>query len=127
DAAVRRKQRTTGDTRSDTAATPKILLLRQGKNPSPTTPGPTPSPPLLLLVDSGIIQTASLLNPQSSIDAISQNIRIAGLLADASVALLIYLYLRRKTTGPLTPLISASLFLTLPALSISPLYFFHLA
>src|SRR5213079_2728458 len=69
--------------------------------------------------------TASLFNPQSSIDAISQNIRIAGLLADASVALLIYLYLRRKTTSTLTPLISASLFLTLPALSISPLYFFH--
>src|SRR5437867_6548975 len=104
---------------------PKSLILLQGGTPSAVTPGATPCPPLLLLVDSGIIRTAGLFNPQSSIDAISQNIRIAGLLADTSVALLIYLYLRRKTTGPLTPLISASLFLTLPALSISPLYFFH--
>jgi len=104
---------------------PKSLMLLQGENPYSVDPWASPYPPLLLLVDSGIIRTASLFNPQSSIEAISQNIRIAGLLADASVALLIYLYLRRKTTGPLTPLISASLFLTLPALSISPLYFFH--
>src|SRR5207244_13587539 len=72
-----------------------------------------------------LFRSASLLNPQSSIDTTSQNIRTAGLLANATVAILIYRYLRRKTASPLTPLISAGLFLTLPALSISPLYFFH--
>ena len=104
---------------------PKSLMLLQGQNPYSVNRWASPYPPLLLLVDSGIIQTASLLNPQSSIDAISQNIRTAGLLANATVAILIYRYLRRKTASPLTPLISAGLFLTLPALSISPLYFFH--
>src|SRR2546422_1043126 len=104
---------------------PKSLMLLQRQNPYSVNRWASPYPPLLLLVDSGIIQTASLLNPQSSIDAISQNIRTAGLLANATVAILIYRYLRRKTASPLTPLISAGLFLTLPALSISPLYFFH--
>ena len=104
---------------------PKSLMLLQVQNPYSVNRWASPYPPLLLLVDSGIIQTASLLNPQSSIDAISQNIRTAGLLANATVAILIYRYLRRKTASPLTPLISAGLFLTLPALSISPLYFFH--
>src|SRR5437870_2715522 len=104
---------------------PKSLMLLQGENPYSVNPWASPYPPLLLLVDSGIIRLASLFNPQSSIDAISRNIRTAGLLADATVALLIYLYLRRKTASPLTPLISAGPFLTLPALSISPLDFFH--
>ncbi len=104
---------------------PKSLMLLQGENPYSVNPWASPYPPLLLLVDSGIIRTASLFNPQSSVDAISQNIRIAGLVADATVAIIIYICLRRKTTHPLTPLISTSLFLTLPALSISPLYFFH--
>src|SRR5437762_6217548 len=71
---------------------PKSLMLLQGENPYSVDPWASPYPPLLLLVDSGIIQTASLFNPQSSIDAISQNIRVAGLFADATVAILIYLY-----------------------------------
>ncbi len=104
---------------------PKSLMLLQGQDPYSVNPWASPYPPLLLLVDSGIIRTVSLFNPQYSVDIISQNIRIAGLLADATVAFLVYDHLRRKTTSPLTPLISASLFLTLPALSISPLYFFH--
>src|SRR6266702_1002604 len=104
---------------------PKSLMLLQGQDPYSVNPWASPYPPLLLLVDSGIIRTASLFNPQYSVDIISQNIRIVGLLADATVALLVYNHLRRKTTSPLTPLISAGLFLTLPALSISPLYFFH--
>src|SRR6266705_5243756 len=104
---------------------PKSLMLLQGQDPYSVNPWASPYPPLLLLVDSGIIRTASLFNPQSSVDAISQNIRIAGLVADATVALIIYICLSRKTTSQLTPLISARPFLTIPALSISPLYFFH--
>src|SRR5437762_8145608 len=62
---------------------PKSLMLLQGENPYSVNPWASPYPPLLLLVDSGIIRTVSLFNPQSSIEAISQNIRIAGLFADA--------------------------------------------
>lgn len=104
---------------------PKSLMLLHGQNPYSTQPWASPYPPLLLLVDSGIIQLTRLFTTQSSIDLISQNLRIAGLLANTLVAFVIYLYLRRQTQNPLTPLVSAGLFLTLPALSISPLYFFH--
>src|SRR5207247_257266 len=93
---------------------PKSLMLLQGENPYSVDPWASPYPPLLLLVDSRIIQTASLFNPQSSIDAISQNIRVARLLADASVAILISLYLRPKPTSTLATLTSSSLFLTPP-------------
>jgi hypothetical protein len=48
-----------------------------------------------------------------------------GLFADASVALLIYLAIRPRTGNALQALIPASLFLTIPAMSTSPLYFFH--
>ena len=104
---------------------PKSLMILQGQNPYSTEPWASPYPPLLLLVDSAIIRLTSLITSQYSIDSISQNIRVVGLLADAIVAILVYQYLRGKTGNPLTPLISAGLFLTLPALSISPLYFFH--
>src|SRR6266566_10059695 len=83
---------------------PKSLMLLQGQDPYSVNPWASPYPPLLLLVDAGIIRLASLFNPQSSIDAISQSIRTAGLLADATVALLIYIYLRGKTRHHLTPL-----------------------
>src|SRR6266516_4692148 len=104
---------------------PKSLMLLNGQNPYSVQPWASPYPPLLLLIDSAIIRFTSLFTLQSSTDAISQNIRIIGLVADATVAILIYHYLRGKTADPLPPLLSASLFLTLPALSISPLYFFH--
>src|SRR5213083_2285680 len=45
---------------------PKSLMLLQGENPYSVNPWASPYPPLLLLVDSGIIRTASLFNPQST-------------------------------------------------------------
>ena len=42
---------------------PKSLMLLQGENPYSVNPWASPYPPLLLLVDSGIIRTASLFNP----------------------------------------------------------------
>src|SRR5207249_3000398 len=61
-------QLTNGASTPVSADTPKSLILLQGETPSPATRGATPYPPLLLLVDSGIIRTAGLFNPQSSID-----------------------------------------------------------
>src|SRR5205823_6254769 len=58
-------------------------------------------------------------------ELISQQIRLLGLFADAAVALIIYLSLRSRTSDALQALIPASLFLALPAISTSPLYFFH--
>jgi hypothetical protein len=104
---------------------PKTLMVLHGLNPYSVQPWASPYPPLLLLVDSGIVRLTGLFTPESSISIISQNIRIAGLFADAAVGTLIYLYLRKIARNPLTPLVSAGLFLTLPALTVSPLYFFH--
>ena len=104
---------------------PKSLMLLHGQNPYSTQPWASPYPPLLLIVDSAIIQLTGLFTTQSSVDLISQNLRIVGLFANTLVAFTIYLHLHRQTHNPLSPLVSAGLFLTLPALSISPLYFFH--
>src|SRR5690348_1456809 len=104
---------------------PKSLMLLHGQNPYSVAPWASPYPPLLLLVDSTIIRLAGLVGAQSSVNTISQSLRIAGLFASAAVATLIYLYVRKTTSNLITPLVSATIFLTLPALSISPLYFFH--
>ena len=104
---------------------PKSLMLLRGQDPYAVQPWASPYPPLLLLVDSGIIKISSIITNQSSVDLVSQDIRVAGLLADAIVGIIIYLNLRRRTSNPLVPLFSAGLFLILPALSISSLYFFH--
>src|SRR5712692_7266523 len=104
---------------------PKSLILLNGQNPYSTQPWASPYPPLLLLTVSGIIRLTSLFATQSSLDLISQQLRLIGLFADATVALLIYLAIRTRTCNALDALIPASLFLTIPAMSTSPLYFFH--
>ncbi len=104
---------------------PKSLMLLNGQNPYSTQPWASPYPPLLLLTVSGIIRFTGLFAAQSSLDLISQQLRLVGLFADAAVALVIYLAIRAKTSNALEALIPASLFLTIPAMSTSPLYFFH--
>jgi len=74
---------------------------------------------------SGIIRFSGLFAAQSSPDLISQQLRFTGLFADVAVALVIYFAIRIRTSNPLQALIPASLFLTIPAMSTSPLYFFH--
>ena len=104
---------------------PKSLMLLDGQNPYATQPWASPYPPLLLLTVSGIIRLTGLFATQSSLDLISQQVRLAGLFADAAVSLVIYLAIRSRTSNPLQALIPATLFLTIPAMSTSPLYFFH--
>jgi hypothetical protein len=104
---------------------PKSLTLLNGQNPYSTQPWASPYPPLLLLTVSGIIRFTSLFAAQNSLDLISQQLRLAGLVADAAVALIIYLAIRATTGNALKALIPASLFLTIPAMSTSTLYFFH--
>src|SRR5260370_9234907 len=104
---------------------PKSLMLLSGQNPYSTQAWASPYPPLLLLTVSGVIRLVGLFAVQSSLDVISQQLRLVGLFADASVALLIYLAIRTRTCNALQALIPASLFLTIPAMSTSPLYFFH--
>jgi hypothetical protein len=104
---------------------PKSLMLLSGQNPYSTQPWASPYPPLLLLTVSGIIRFTGLFAVQSSLDLISQQLRLVGLLANVLVALIIYFAIRARSINPLESLVPASLFLTIPAMSTSPLYFFH--
>src|SRR5438309_1622979 len=118
-------QQSNGGSDLVSADIPKSLMLLNGQNPYSTQPWASPYPPLLLLTVSGIVRLTSLFASQSSLDLISQQIRFIGLFADAAVALIIYLTIRTRTNNSLQALIPASLFLSLPAVSSSPLYFFH--
>ena len=118
-------QQSNGGSDLVSADIPKSLMLLNGQNPYSTQPWASPYPPLLLLTVSGIIRVTSFFASQSSLNLISQQIRLAGLFADAAVAVIIYFAIRARTNNPLQALIPASLFLTLPAISTSPLYFFH--
>ena len=118
-------QQSNGGTDLVSADIPKSIMLLNGQNPYSTEPWASPYPPLLLLTLSGIIRFTSLFTYQSSLDLISQQVRLLGLFADAAVALIIYLSIRSRTSDALQALIPASLFLALPAISSSPLFFFH--
>ncbi len=89
-------QQSNGGTDLVSADIPKSLMLLNGQNPYSTQPWASPYPPLLLLTVSGVILLSSLFASQSSL-----------------------------ILNPLQALIPASLFLALPAISTSPLYFFH--
>src|SRR6266700_2957571 len=118
-------QQSNGGTDLVSADIPKSLMLLNGQNPYSTQPWASPYPPLLLLTVSGVIRLSSLFASQSSLILISEQIRFISLFADAAVALIIYLTIRTRTNNPLQALIPASLFLALPAISTSPLYFSH--
>jgi len=118
-------QQSNGGTDLVSADIPKSIMLLNGHNPYSTEPWASPYPPLLLLTLSGLIQFTSLFTSQASLDLISQQVRLLGLFADAAVALIIYLAIRSRTSDALQALIPAGLFLALPAISSSPLYFFH--
>lgn len=104
---------------------PKSLMLLNGQNPYSTQPWASPYPPLLLLTVAGIIRFSGLFAAQTSLDIISQQLRLAGLIADATIAIIIYLSIRTRISNPLQALVPAVLFLTIPAVSTSTLYFFH--
>src|SRR6266571_4915053 len=107
-------QQSNGGTDLVSADIPKSLMLLNGQNPYSRQPWASPYPPLLLLTVSGIIRLTGLFASQSSLELISQQIRLLGLFADAAVTLIIYLSLRSRTSDALQALIPASLFLALP-------------
>src|SRR5205807_1813626 len=69
--------------------------------------------------------SGSIMLTPETIDLISRNVRMAGLLADAIVALLVFLALRAKRVSGLPALVPSVLFLALPSISLSPYYWFN--
>ena len=106
---------------------PKSMMLMAGQNPYSSNPWASPYPPFLLAVVGGIIRLTSgntILGPDT-IGLISRNVRMTGLVADASVALLVFLTLRARRVSGLSALVPPALFLALPSISLSPYYWFN--
>src|SRR5947209_12707044 len=77
---------------------PKSMMLIAGQNPYISNPWASPYPPFLLALVGGIIRLTSgntILSPDT-VGLISRNVRITSLVADALVALLVFLTLRAK-------------------------------
>src|SRR5438128_10486083 len=103
---------------------PKSMMLIAGQNPYSSNPWASPYPPLLLATVGSIIRVTSgniMLTPDT-IGLISRNVRMAGVLADAIVALLIFLTLRTRSSSGLSALVPSAVFLALPSISLSPYY-----
>src|SRR5438445_1133218 len=106
---------------------PKSMMLMAGQNPYSSNPWASPYPPFLLAMVGSIIRVTSgsiMLTP-ATIGLISRNVRMAGLLADAIVALLVFLALRARRVSGLSALVPSALLLTLPSISLSPYYWFN--
>src|SRR5438128_4591160 len=77
---------------------PKSMMLMAGQNPYSSNPWASPYPPFLLAMVGSIIRVTSgsvMLTP-ATIGLISRNVRVAGLFADAIVAVLVFLALRNR-------------------------------
>jgi hypothetical protein len=106
---------------------PKSMMLIAGQNPYSSNPWASPYPPFLLAVVGGIIRLTSgnmILTPDT-IGLISRNVRMAGLVADAAVALLVFFALRARSVSGLSAVVPSVLFLALPSISLSPYYWFN--
>jgi hypothetical protein len=120
-------QLTNGGNDLVSADIPKSLMVLRGQNPYSTQPWAAPYPPLLLFTVAGIIRITSsnLMSSPTTVDLISQNIRLAGLVAYTIVAIAIYASLRYRGQTGLYALVPAGIFAALPAITVSPLYWFN--
>src|SRR5256712_4261775 len=106
---------------------PKSMMLMAGQNPYSSNPWASPYPPFLLAIVGSIIRITSgnILLAPDTIGLISRNVRIAGLVADAIVALLIFVTLRTRGFSGLSAVVPSAIFLALPSISLSPYYWFN--
>jgi hypothetical protein len=107
---------------------PKSIMLLQGQDPYSVNPWSAPYPPLLLLVLGTMIRLTSgnLIQSPTALGIISQNIRVAGLIASTLISIIIYASLRLRGRSGIEALVPASLFAALPAVNTTPLvYWFH--
>src|SRR5712691_9868563 len=106
---------------------PKSVMLMAGQNPYASNPWASPYPPFLLALVGMIIRITSgnSILTRDTIGLISRNVRITGLLADATVALLVFLVLRARRVSGFSALVPSALFLALPSISLSPYYWFN--
>src|SRR2546427_10436020 len=90
---------------------PKSMMLIAGQNPYSSNPWASPYPPFLLALVGSIIRVTSgsiMLTPDT-IGLISRTVRMAGVVADAIVALLVFLALRARRGSGLSALVPSAL------------------
>jgi hypothetical protein len=118
---------TTGGTDLLGSDIPKSIMLLRGQDPYSVQPWSAPYPPLLLLVVASIIRITSgnLIQSPGAIGIIDQNVRVGGIFAIGLVSIIIFVTLRYRGLTGVEALIPASLFVTLPAISTAPLYWFR--
>jgi len=106
---------------------PKSVMLIAGQNPYSSNPWSSPYPPFLLAVLGSIIKITpvSVTFTPDTVGLISRNVRMTGLIADAIVALLVFLALRVRRVSGLSALVPPAIFLALPSISLSPYYWFN--
>jgi len=106
---------------------PKTLMLLHGQNPYSTEAWAAPYPPFMFIVLGGIIRatTWNTTLAQDPITLLARNIRLAGLVADLLVAVLIFLALKTKNKSGLQSILPPALFLLLPSLGSANYYWFH--
>jgi hypothetical protein len=106
---------------------PKSVMLMAGQNPYSSNPWASPYPPFLLAVLGSIIKitSGSVAFTPDAIGLISRNVRMTGLIADAIVALLVFLALRARRVSGFSALVPPAIFLALPSISLSPYYWFN--
>jgi hypothetical protein len=106
---------------------PKSMMMMAGQNPYASSPWASPYPPFLLAIVGSIIKvtSGSLVLTPDTIGLISRNVRLAGVLADAIVALLVFVTLRTRGFSGLSALGPSGIFLALPSISLSPYYWFN--
>jgi hypothetical protein len=106
---------------------PKSMMLTAGQNPYVSNPWASPYPPFLLAVVGSIIRATSgtvVLSPDA-IGEISRNVRTVGLVADATVAIMIFLALRARSYSGISAVVPAAIYLALPSISLSPYFWFN--
>ncbi len=105
---------------------PKSLMLLKGENPYSVQPWASPYPPFFLVLVGGIIRLTGgqgvLTDPVSMV---SSDIRLAALVADLLVGVLIFLVLRLRGFSGLGVLVPTGIYLLLPSISKSLYYYFH--
>ncbi len=106
---------------------PKSIMLLNGQDPYSSQPWAAPYPPFLLLLLGQIIRWTAGNPLQSQIPEtiISRHVMLAGLAADLLVALLVFLTLRAKGFSGLRVVVPLGLLLFLPAISVTPYFWFH--
>jgi hypothetical protein len=102
-------------------------MLMAGQNPYSSNLWASPYPPFLLAVLGSIIKitSGSVAFTPDAIGLISRNVRMTGLIADAIVALLVFLALRARRVSGFSALVPPAIFLALPSISLSPYYWFN--